>query len=48
MESHRPWPISDYIEKGTRLAVEHPAVQANPRFFMGLVRLEHEEVSIDA
>ena len=40
MEAHRPWPISDYIEKGTRLAVDHPAVRANPRYFMGLVRLE--------
>lgn len=41
-ESHRPWPISDFIERGTRLAVDHPAVKANPQYFMGLVRLTEE------
>ena len=40
IETHRPWPISDYIERGTRMAVDAPAVRANPQFFRGLVRLE--------
>jgi hypothetical protein len=39
MEAHRPWPIADYIERGARLPIDHPAVRTNPRFFMGLVPL---------
>ena len=46
MEAHRPWPISHYIERGTRMAVDHPAVRTNPGYFMGLVPLE--EVKADA
>ena len=40
VEAHRPWPISHYIERGTRMAVDHPAVRTNPGYFMGLVPLE--------
>jgi hypothetical protein len=47
MEAHRPWPIADYIERGARLPVDHPAVRTNPSFFMGLVPLP-EEVNTNA
>jgi hypothetical protein len=39
MQAHRPWAISDFIERGARLPIDHPAVRTNPRFFMGLVPL---------
>lgn len=39
VEAHRPWPIADYIERGTRLPLDHAAVRAHPEFFMGVVRL---------
>ncbi|HKI24524.1 MAG TPA: hypothetical protein VKA24_14015 [Gaiellaceae bacterium] len=42
MEAHRPWAISDYIEKGTRLSVSHPAVRANPSYFAGIVPLPRD------
>ena len=42
VEAHRPWPIADYIERGARLPVEHPAVQANPSYFRGLVPIPRE------
>jgi hypothetical protein len=38
-EAHRPWAIADYIEKGTRLPVTHPAVRTNPAYFAGIVPL---------
>ena len=39
VETHRPWAIADYIERGTRLPLDHPAVKANPTFFRGLIQL---------
>ena len=39
----RPWAISDYIEKGTRLSVSHPAVRANPSYFAGIVPLPRDD-----
>lgn len=45
IESHRPWAISDFIERGTRLPLDHPAVRANPQFFKGLVSLTRKEVN---
>ena len=42
LEAHRPWPIADYIERGARLPLDHPAVRTNPRFFMGLLPLPEE------
>jgi hypothetical protein len=47
VQTHRPWPIADYIERGARLPLDHPAVRTNPEFFMGLVPLP-EEVTEDA
>jgi hypothetical protein len=43
LESHRPWPIADFIERGTRYPVSHPAVKANPAYWRGLVDLEGGE-----
>jgi hypothetical protein len=40
IESFRPAPISAYIERGQRLPLDHHAVIAHPRFFMGVVPLE--------
>jgi hypothetical protein len=39
VEAFRPWPISAYIERGTRMELTHPAVKAHPEYFMGLVAL---------
>jgi hypothetical protein len=43
LHAHRPWAISDYIEKGTRLPVDHPAVRANPDYFAGIVPLPRDD-----
>jgi hypothetical protein len=42
VEAHRPWPIGDFIERGARLPLDHPAVRANPSYFRGLVPLPEE------